>query len=276
MGLCLFEAGQELVADLQLPVAGSVDDYLRAAGEAEIAAGFQRLAQVPTRRARLTMLIDELWPSNDYMRLTPSAGSPAARDGRRASRAPRMAVQRGPPGVARVAPSGRPRATSGLRRPAVLDGHRTTDLAGGRDPARLRSRAAAHGQRAGCPDAGGAHPPRRARPRGRRAGPCGRRARPTKGPPPSADGPPVPAIDITEGRRLGRAVGRALWMLPAQRGCLARSLVLVDLLQRRGIAARLVIGAQVGAAFHAHAWVELHGEPLLSPGGFQDSRLAEL
>jgi Transglutaminase-like superfamily len=71
-------------------------------------------------------------------------------------------------------------------------------------------------------------------------------------------------------------VRRALWMLPAHRGCLARSLVLVDLLQRRGVAATLVIGARADPTFRAHAWVEVAGEPLLSPGDYRGGRLAEL
>jgi predicted aconitase with swiveling domain len=84
------------------------------------------------------------------------------------------------------------------------------------------------------------------------------------------------AIDIAQARRLGGAVRRALWMLPAHRGCLARSLVLVDLLQRRGVAATLVIGARADPTFRAHAWVEVAGEPLLSPGDYRGGRLAEL
>jgi predicted aconitase with swiveling domain len=81
---------------------------------------------------------------------------------------------------------------------------------------------------------------------------------------------------VREGRRLGRAVHRVLWMLPRERGCLTRSLVLLELMQRRGIAATLVIGAKAEPAFAAHAWVELDGEPLLTPGGYEAGRLAEL
>lgn len=33
--------------------------------------------------------------------------------------------------------------------------------------------------------------------------------------------PEVVSTDLREARRLGRAVGRALWVLPAERGCLA-------------------------------------------------------
>ncbi|HEU4978589.1 MAG TPA: lasso peptide biosynthesis B2 protein [Solirubrobacteraceae bacterium] len=76
------------------------------------------------------------------------------------------------------------------------------------------------------------------------------------------------------GRGLGRAVARTLTPLPADSRCLVRSLVLLRLLARRDIPARLVLGVTPGERFAAHAWVEQDGVPVLSPGGFE--RLAEL
>jgi hypothetical protein len=74
--------------------------------------------------------------------------------------------------------------------------------------------------------------------------------------------------------RLSRAVSRAMPRLPADSRCLAQSLVLCDLLARRGLSATLIIGVNNDDGFGAHAWVELDGTPLLEPGEF--GRLAEL
>jgi hypothetical protein len=71
--------------------------------------------------------------------------------------------------------------------------------------------------------------------------------------------------------RLGRAVGRTLAGLPADSRCLFRSLVLLRVLARRGVAGSLVIAARPESrdGFDAHAWVEVKGRPVLpaaSPG----------
>jgi transglutaminase superfamily protein len=79
-----------------------------------------------------------------------------------------------------------------------------------------------------------------------------------------------------QGRRLGRAASRILTLLPADSRCLVRSLVLLALLARRRIEARLVIGARQGPDFGAHAWVELGGVPLIDPGPPEYERLVEL
>jgi hypothetical protein len=81
---------------------------------------------------------------------------------------------------------------------------------------------------------------------------------------------------LEEARRLGRAVARTLALTPGDTRCLVRSLVLIRLLSRRGLAARLVIGARTGPDFLAHAWVEYDGEPVLSPGDGSFGRLVEL
>jgi hypothetical protein len=81
---------------------------------------------------------------------------------------------------------------------------------------------------------------------------------------------------LEEAARLGRAVVRTLAFLPGDTRCLRRSLVLTQLLARRGIAARLVIGARTAPDFLAHAWVEHDGIPVLSPEGDSFGRLVEL
>ncbi len=81
---------------------------------------------------------------------------------------------------------------------------------------------------------------------------------------------------LVEARRLGRAVVRILTLLPGDTRCLRRSLVLLRLLARRGVSARLVIAARTDPEFLAHAWVEYHGEPVLSPADGTFGRLVEL
>jgi Transglutaminase-like superfamily len=91
-------------------------------------------------------------------------------------------------------------------------------------------------------------------------------------PPPLAPGPHA----LEEARRLGWTVARTLKLMPGDTRCLARSLVLTRLLARRGIPAKLVIGAQAAPDFLAHAWVEYDGQPVLSPGDGSFGRLVEL
>jgi hypothetical protein len=81
---------------------------------------------------------------------------------------------------------------------------------------------------------------------------------------------------LGEARRLGWAVVKILRFLPGDTRCLRRSLVLMQLLERRGISARLVIGARSGPDFLAHAWVEYDGQPVLSTEGDSFGRLVEL
>jgi transglutaminase superfamily protein len=81
---------------------------------------------------------------------------------------------------------------------------------------------------------------------------------------------------LNEARRLGWVVVRILRFLPGDTRCLRRSLVLTQLLERRGISARLVIGARGGPDFLAHAWVEHEGQPVLSTEGDAFGRLVEL
>lgn len=81
---------------------------------------------------------------------------------------------------------------------------------------------------------------------------------------------------LVEAQRLGHIVVRTLRFLPGDTRCLRRSLVLTQLLARRGISARLVIGARTAPDFLAHAWVEHAGTPVLSPEGDSFGRLVEL
>jgi hypothetical protein len=81
---------------------------------------------------------------------------------------------------------------------------------------------------------------------------------------------------LEQARRLGHAVTRLLALVPGDTRCLVRSLVLTRLLARRGIPAKLVIGARSAPDFLAHAWVEHAGAPLLDPGDGSFGRLVEL
>jgi len=79
-----------------------------------------------------------------------------------------------------------------------------------------------------------------------------------------------------EARHLASAVLRTLALVPGDTRCLARSLVLTQLLARRGIPSKLVIGTRTAPDFIAHAWVEHRGHPVLSPGDGSFGRLVEL
>jgi hypothetical protein len=82
--------------------------------------------------------------------------------------------------------------------------------------------------------------------------------------------------ELGESVRLGRAVVRVLRFLPGDTRCLRRSLVLLQLLSRRGIPTRLVIAARSGPDFLAHAWLEYDGLPVLPPAEAGFGRLVEL
>jgi hypothetical protein len=84
------------------------------------------------------------------------------------------------------------------------------------------------------------------------------------------------AESLDEALRLGWTVSRLLNHVPGDTRCLARSLVLTRLLAKRGIQAKLVIGASTTPEFLAHAWVEHDGKPVLKPGDDSFGRLVEL
>jgi hypothetical protein len=83
-------------------------------------------------------------------------------------------------------------------------------------------------------------------------------------------------LALVIGARLGSAVRSALSVLPTDNRCLVRSLVLTNLLARRGIGSSLVIGVRSGSRFAAHAWVERDGAPLLPTEGYTHNRLVKL
>src|ERR1700733_9553062 len=87
---------------------------------------------------------------------------------------------------------------------------------------------------------------------------------------------PPDADSLKEAKSLGWVVARLLAHFPGDTRCLARSLVLTRLLARRGIHAKLVIGARTAPEFLAHAWVEHDGHPVLDPGDDSFGRLVEL
>jgi hypothetical protein len=70
-------------------------------------------------------------------------------------------------------------------------------------------------------------------------------------------------------RRLGIIVQRLLALLPTDKRCLIRSLVLLRLLEQRTMDAVLVIGVRRDNEFTAHAWVEHQGVPVLPAGGYE-------
>jgi hypothetical protein len=92
----------------------------------------------------------------------------------------------------------------------------------------------------------------------------------------SGSATPPGASALAEARRLGHAVTRLLAFVPGDTRCLVRSLVLTRLLARRGIPAKLVIGARAAPDFLAHAWVEYGGDPVLTAGDGSFGRLVEL
>ena len=55
-----------------------------------------------------------------------------------------------------------------------------------------------------------------------------------------------------------------------------RSLVLTEMLARRGIYAKVVIGVRPDPSFGAHAWVEVDGQPLLPTEEATYHRLVEI
>jgi hypothetical protein len=77
-------------------------------------------------------------------------------------------------------------------------------------------------------------------------------------------------------RRLAAAAERVVASIPGDSRCLMRSLVVLAILARRGIDARLILAARPTPQFAAHAWVERDGNPLLPTRGFGDARLTEL
>lgn len=86
---------------------------------------------------------------------------------------------------------------------------------------------------------------------------------------------PAPEVDVHRAAlRLGWIVQRVVGIMPADRRCLIRSLVLLRVLARRAIPAQVVIGVRSDGSFSAHAWVEHAGRPVLPAGAYE--RLVDL
>jgi hypothetical protein len=84
------------------------------------------------------------------------------------------------------------------------------------------------------------------------------------------------AVVGREPRALAGAAERVVARIPGDSRCLMRSLVVLAMLARRGVDARLILAARPAPRFAAHAWVERNGDPLLPTRGFGDARLTEL
>jgi hypothetical protein len=65
-----------------------------------------------------------------------------------------------------------------------------------------------------------------------------------------------------EAREAARLVSAAARFSPFPSTCLSRSIVLLHLLRRRGLAAEIKIGVLRDRSPLAHAWVEVNGEPV--------------
>lgn len=74
--------------------------------------------------------------------------------------------------------------------------------------------------------------------------------------------------------RLGRAADRVIGVLPKDGRCLITSLVVIRVLARRSVDAKVVIGVRNEGAFEAHAWVEYDGYAVLPSGDYH--RLVEV
>lgn len=74
--------------------------------------------------------------------------------------------------------------------------------------------------------------------------------------------------------RLGRAADRVIGVLPKDGRCLITSLVVIRVLARRSVDAKVVIGVRNEDGFAAHAWVEFDGSAVLPAGDYH--RLVEV
>jgi len=93
--------------------------------------------------------------------------------------------------------------------------------------------------------------------------------------------PKIPAsehqqdLELLAAWRLAHATGRVLEILPSDSRCLFRSLTLMCMLERRGIAQTLVVAVRP-QPFGAHAWVEVSSRPVLPEADPGYERLLEL
>jgi hypothetical protein len=81
--------------------------------------------------------------------------------------------------------------------------------------------------------------------------------------------------EVLVGWRLAQATRKVLERLPSDSRCLFRSLTLMYMLERRGISQTLVVAVQP-RPFGAHAWLEVHGRPILPDADRGYERLLEI
>jgi hypothetical protein len=82
-------------------------------------------------------------------------------------------------------------------------------------------------------------------------------------------------LELVAAWRLAHIVTRVLRRLPSDSRCLFRSLTLLCMLERRGIAQTLVIAVRP-QPFAAHAWIEVEGQAMLPDADPGYERLMEL
>ncbi len=87
---------------------------------------------------------------------------------------------------------------------------------------------------------------------------------------------PATAGNLRTAQHLARAVERVLAIAPRRSRCLVQSLVLTQLLARRGISSSLVIAVAPGPPLEAHAWVETGRVVLLPPATPEHGQLVRL
>lgn len=74
---------------------------------------------------------------------------------------------------------------------------------------------------------------------------------------------PASARDLELARRFGTLVNASARLHLLKMTCLVHALALRSMLDRRGIFASIMLGAnKVNDSFHAHAWVELNGSAI--------------
>jgi hypothetical protein len=83
------------------------------------------------------------------------------------------------------------------------------------------------------------------------------------------------SLQLLAAWRLAHATSKVLERLPSDSRCLFRSLTLMCLLERRGIAQTLVVAVRP-RPFGAHAWVEVGGQAMLPEADPGYERLLEL
>jgi len=77
------------------------------------------------------------------------------------------------------------------------------------------------------------------------------------------------APGFEEAQRIGYAVIRATGWLPWHPTCLRQAIAAQRMLRRRGISSRLQLGLRRATRSEAHAWVTVHGRPVIGHGDLE-------